>query len=60
MQEDERDVILISVGYGYDQDRKMSLNFGPLNQNGGERRLQRHQCHVSVEANLKAIVTRQE
>ncbi len=39
IQGDERDVILISVGYGYDQERKMSLNFGPLNQNGGERRL---------------------
>jgi hypothetical protein len=39
IQGDERDVILISVGYGYDQDRKMSLNFGPLNQDGGERRL---------------------
>ena len=35
IQGDERDVILISVGYGY----KMSLNFGPLNQDGGERRL---------------------
>ena len=39
IQGDERDVILISVGYGYDEDRKMSLNFGPLNQDGGERRL---------------------
>ena len=39
IQGDERDVILISVGYGYDRDRKMSLNFGPLNQDGGERRL---------------------
>ncbi len=39
IQGDERDVILISVGYGYDNDRKMSLNFGPLNQDGGERRL---------------------
>ncbi|MDO5823220.1 DUF3320 domain-containing protein [Methanobrevibacter sp.] len=39
IQGDERDVILISVGYGYDEERKMSLNFGPLNQNGGERRL---------------------
>ena len=39
IQGDERDVILISVGYGYDQDGKMSLNFGPLNQDGGERRL---------------------
>ena len=39
IQGDERDVILISVGYGYDNDRKLSLNFGPLNQDGGERRL---------------------
>ncbi|MCQ2972401.1 MAG: DUF3320 domain-containing protein, partial [archaeon] len=39
IQGDERDVILISVGYGYDQEGKMSLNFGPLNQDGGERRL---------------------
>ena len=39
IQGDERDVILISVGYGFDTERKMSLNFGPLNQDGGERRL---------------------
>ncbi|RBQ23590.1 hypothetical protein ALNOE001_08090 [Candidatus Methanobinarius endosymbioticus] len=39
IQGDERDVILISIGYGYDQNGKMSLNFGPLNQDGGERRL---------------------
>ena len=39
IQGDERDVILISIGYGFDENRKMSLNFGPLNQDGGERRL---------------------
>lgn len=39
IQGDERDVILISIGYGFDQNKKMSLNFGPLNQDGGERRL---------------------
>ena len=39
IQGDERDVILISVGYGFDKDGKLSNNFGPLNQNGGERRL---------------------
>jgi superfamily I DNA and/or RNA helicase len=39
IQGDERDVIIISVGYGFDNEHKMSLNFGPLNQNGGERRL---------------------
>ena len=39
IQGDERDVILISVGYGFDNNGKLSNNFGPLNKNGGERRL---------------------
>lgn len=39
VQGDERDVILFSVGYGPDKDGKVSMNFGPLNQKGGERRL---------------------
>jgi superfamily I DNA and/or RNA helicase len=39
IQGDERDTIFISVGFGFDQARKLSLNFGPLNQDGGERRL---------------------
>ena len=39
VQGDERDVILFSVCYGPDKNGKMSLNFGPLNQAGGWRRL---------------------
>lgn len=39
IQGDERDVILISIGYGYDNNHKLSLSFGPLNRDGGERRL---------------------
>ncbi len=39
VQGDERDVILFSVGYGPDENGKVSMNFGPLNQKGGERRL---------------------
>lgn len=39
VQGDERDVILFSVGYGPDKSGKVSMNFGPLNNNGGERRL---------------------
>lgn len=39
VQGDERDIIIFSVGYGPDKDGKVSLNFGPLNQQGGERRL---------------------
>jgi len=39
VQGDERDVILFSVGYGPDKDGRVSLNFGPLNREGGWRRL---------------------
>lgn len=39
VQGDERDVILFSVGYGTDQNGKVSMNFGPLNRAGGWRRL---------------------
>lgn len=39
IQGDERDVILISIGYGFDLNGYFGLNFGPLNQEGGERRL---------------------
>ena len=39
VQGDERDVILISVGYGRSADGRLTMNFGPLNQTGGERRL---------------------
>src|ERR1700683_5639239 len=39
VQGDERDVILLSVGYGRDAQGKMAHNFGPLNREGGARRL---------------------
>ncbi len=39
VQGDERDVILFSVGYGPDKEGKVSLNFGPINREGGWRRL---------------------
>ena len=39
VQGDERDVILFSVCYGPDRLGRVSLNFGPLNQAGGWRRL---------------------
>lgn len=39
VQGDERDVILFSVGYGADKTGRVSMNFGPLNREGGWRRL---------------------
>ena len=52
VQGDERDVIFISIGYGRDANEQLSMNFGPLNNQGGERRLNvlitraKQQCHV--------------
>ena len=41
VQGDERDVILLSIGYGPTEPgaKTMSMTFGPLNRQGGERRL---------------------
>lgn len=40
VQGDERDVILFSITYGPDQiTGRVPMNFGPLNREGGERRL---------------------
>ncbi|MEQ8661051.1 MAG: DUF3320 domain-containing protein, partial [Gammaproteobacteria bacterium] len=39
VQGDERDVILFSVTYGPDESGHVTMNFGPLNRTGGERRL---------------------
>ena len=39
VQGDERDVIMFSITYGPDQGGYISMNLGPLNREGGERRL---------------------
>jgi very-short-patch-repair endonuclease len=39
VQGDERDVILFSICYGPDESGRVGMNFGPINQQGGERRL---------------------
>jgi very-short-patch-repair endonuclease len=52
VQGDERDVIFISIGYGKDEHGRLTMNFGPLNREGGERRLNvlisraRRRCEV--------------
>jgi len=59
IQGDERDVILVSIGFGFDQNGRLSKNFGPLNRDGGERRLNvlftraREKCVIF--SNFKAI-----
>jgi very-short-patch-repair endonuclease len=39
VQGDERDIILFSICYGPDVAGNVSMNFGPLNKEGGARRL---------------------
>ena len=39
IQGDERDVMLFSVTFGPDLAGKITMNFGPINDTGGERRL---------------------
>lgn len=58
VQGDERDVILFSVGYGPDRNGHVSMNFGPLNNQGGERRLNvavsRARYEMTVFSTLRA------
>ncbi len=58
VQGDERDVILFSVGYGRDKAGKVAMNFGPLNRDGGERRLNvavsRARYEMKVFSSLRA------
>ena len=39
VQGDERDIIILTIGYGPDEAGKLTMNFGPMNREGGERRL---------------------
>lgn len=55
VQGDERDIILMSICYARGRDGKMTMNFGPINQRGGEKRLnvifsraRRHMAIVST------------
>jgi predicted DNA-binding WGR domain protein len=57
IQGDERDVILLSVCYGYAPDGRMLMNFGPINQGGGEKRLNvafsRARQHMAVISSIR-------
>ena len=39
VQGDDRDIIILSIGYGPDPSGRLTMNFGPMNQAGGWRRL---------------------
>jgi very-short-patch-repair endonuclease len=58
VQGDERDVIILSVGYGKDASGRLYQHFGPINGAGGERRLNvaitRARHHVMVVSSIRA------
>ncbi len=57
VQGDERDIILFSVGYAPDEQGKMIMNFGPLNRNGGWRRLNVAVTRARYEMHVFATLT---
>jgi hypothetical protein len=58
VQGDERDIIIFSIGYGRDEFGKFTMNFGPVGQEGGQRRLNvavtRARQRVEVVASIRA------
>ena len=57
IQGDERDIIIMSVCYGFDARKKMLMNFGPINKKGGEKRLNvifsRAKKHMAIVSSIK-------
>lgn len=57
VQGDERDFIIMSVCYGHDSNKKMLMNFGPINKKGGEKRLNvifsRAKRHMAVVSSIQ-------
>jgi len=57
VQGDERDIIYFSITYGPDIAGRVSMNFGPMNREGGERRLNvaitRARCGLRVFSSLR-------
>ena len=57
VQGDERDIIIMSVCYGHDAGGRMLMNFGPINQRGGEKRLNvifsRAKHHMAIVSSIR-------
>ncbi|WP_445402145.1 DUF3320 domain-containing protein [Streptomyces sp. LE64] len=60
VQGDERDAMIMSIGYGPDEHGRLSTNFGPINKDGGWRRLNvavtRARVRMEVVASFRAGV----
>ena len=53
VQGDERDTIIFSVAYAKDAQGKLIMNFGPINREGGERRL--NVAFTRAKYNIKLV-----
>jgi predicted DNA-binding WGR domain protein/CRISPR/Cas system-associated endoribonuclease Cas2 len=57
VQGDERDIIIMSICYGFDARKRMIMNFGPVNRKGGEKRLNvifsRAKKHMAVISSIR-------
>lgn len=57
VQGDQRDIIIMSVCYGFDSYKKMIMNFGPVNKKGGEKRLNiifsRAKKHMAIVSSIR-------
>ncbi len=58
VQGDERDIMIVSVAYGPNEAGRLIMNFGPINQEGGEKRLNvifsRAKHHMVVVSSIDA------
>jgi hypothetical protein len=58
IQGDERDVVIMSVCYAADASGRMRMNFGPINQSGGEKRLNvafsRAKHHMALVSSIRS------
>ena len=61
IQGDERDIMLLSLTFGADEAGRITMNFGPVNKDGGEKRLNvavtraRSELHVFASITTKQI-----
>ncbi|MEQ8788783.1 MAG: AAA domain-containing protein [Pirellulaceae bacterium] len=64
IQGDERDIIILSICYGRDAGGRMLMNFGPINQSGGEKRLNvafsRAKHHMAVVTSIRSAAITNE
>ena len=60
IQGDERDVMLFSVTFGPDVTGKLTMNFGPINNSGGEKRLNVAVTRARRELHIFASITAEQ